>query len=492
MVKIDAPTLAQQMLKLGLVTEPQLQEGWEVVGQRVGEPEPLLRALERKGYVTPYQSQKLLKGEMHGYFVGGYRILYKIASGSFGRVYRADDPQSGRVVAIKVLRQRWSEDDHAIDLFEREGKLGLTLQHPNIVEVLAVNQDPISQRYYIVMEFVEGGNLRDFLAIRKRLSLAEALKLIEDAASGIAYAHSRGVTHRDLKLTNVLISTQGTAKLVDFGLAGIFSRQGLELESNEKVDRTVDYAGLEKRTGVRPGDVRSDIYFLGCILYEMLTGRSPLLMTRDPRVRMSPQRFDNVPPMRPDEVGASPALFQLVERMMSLDPQSRYQTPAQLLEAIRSARQEVQHPAEAAAEPAAKPATRSVFVVEKDERLQDAMRDKFKELGYRVFLAADPARAMDRFRQQPFDALVMDAGTTGDDGRLVFEHIMSEAERQALNCAGILILSPDQADWAKEMADRSSVAVLVRPLTLKQVRLKLQHLVPLPAKGTNNQAKNSS
>jgi serine/threonine protein kinase len=492
MVKLDAATLAQQMIKLGLVTEAQLQEGWEELGQRVDEPEPLLRTLERKGFLTPYQSQKLLKGEMHGYFVGGYRILYKIASGSFGRVYRADDPQSGRVVAIKVLRQRWSEDEHAIDLFEREGKLGLTLQHPNIVEVLAVNQDPISQRYYIVMEFVEGGNLRDFLGIRKKLSAAEALKLIEDAASGIAYAHSKGVTHRDLKLTNVLISTQGTAKLVDFGLAGIFSRTGLELESSEKVDRTVDYAGLEKRTGVRPGDVRSDIYFLGCILYEMLTGRSPLLMTRDPRVRMSPQRFDNVPPLRTDEVAAPPAVFQVVERMMSLDPQSRYQTPAHLLEAIRAARQEIQSPAGVAAGPTTKSTSRSVFVVEKDERLQDAMRDKFKELGYRVFLSADPARAMDRFRQQPFDALVMDAGTTGDDGRLVFEHIMNEAERQALTCAGILILSPDQADWAKEMEPRSSVAVLVRPLTLKQVRLKLQHLVPLPAKVGNNQVKNPS
>jgi serine/threonine protein kinase len=489
MANVDAPTLAQRMLKLGLVTEAQLQDGWDDVGQRVTEPEPLLRALERKGFLTPYQSQKLLKGDVDLYFIGGYRILYKIASGSFGRVYRADEPQSGRIVAIKVLRQRWSEDEHAIDLFEREGKLGLTLQHPNIVEVLAVNQDPGTGKYYIVMEFVEGGNLRDFLGIRKKLSAAEALKLIEDAVSGIAHAYSRGVTHRDLKLTNILISTQGTAKLVDFGLAGIFMRKGLELDGGEKVDRTVDYAGLEKRTGVKPGDVRSDIYFLGCVLYEMLTGRSPLLMTRDPRVRMSPQRFDNVAPMRGDEVAAPPSVFQLVERMMSLEPQLRYQTPAQLLEAVRATRQDAENPAGG---PSVKPTTRSVFVVEKDERLQDAMRDRFKELGYRVFLAADPARAMDRFRQQPFDALVLDAGTTGDEGRYIFEHIMNEAERQARLCAGILILSEDQAGWKKQMPARSRVAVLIRPLTLKQVQLKLQHLVPLNAKGSEKQLKNPS
>jgi serine/threonine protein kinase len=484
MANVDAASLVARMLKLGLVTEAQVQEAWEEIGQRSQDAELLLRVLERKGSITPYQSQKLLKGDVEGYLIGGYRILYKIASGSFGRVYRADDPQSGRVVAIKVLRRRWSEDEHAIDLFEREGKLGLTLQHPNIVEVLAVNQDPITRQYYIVMEFVEGGNLRDFLGIRKKLSPAEALKLIEDAVSGIAYAYSRGVTHRDMKLTNVLISTQGASKLVDFGLAGIFSRTGLELDRGEKVDRTVDYAGLEKRTGVRPGDVRSDIYFLGCILYEMLTGRSPLFMTRDPRVRMSPQRFDNVQPMRADEVEAPPSVFQLVERMMSLDPQTRYQTPTQLLEAVRAARQDLEHPV---AETNAKASTRFVFIVEKDERLQEVMRDKIKQLGYRVLLSVDPARAMDRFRQQPFDALILDAGTTGEDGRLVFEHIMREAERQALAWAGILILSADQARWAKEIPPRSSVAVLVRPLTLKQVLLKLQHLVPLAATKANKQ-----
>jgi serine/threonine protein kinase len=315
------------------------------------------------------------------------------------------------------------------------------------------------------------------------------LRIAEEAASGLAHAYSRGVTHRDMKLTNILISSQGVAKLVDFGLAGIFSRKGLELDGGEKVDRTVDYAGLEKRTGVRPGDVRSDIYFLGCILYEMLTGRSPLLMTRDPRVRMSPQRFDNVPPMRPDEVAAPPSVFQLVERMMSLDPQLRYQTPGQVLEAVRATRQDLDNPS---AGPSAKPATRSVFIVEKDERLQGALRDNFKELGYRVFLAADPARAMDRFRQQPFDALVLDAGTAGDEGRFIFENIMNEAERQALSCAGILILSEEQAGWAKQIPARSRVAVLVRPLTLKQLRQKLQHLVPLPGKGPKSPVKKPS
>src|SRR6516162_7905303 len=112
----DAATIAQQAVRLNLISPEQLREGMEEAGRRDGDPEPLLLALERRGYLTPWQSSKLLKGENDGYFLSGYRILYKIASGSFGRVYRAEDPRTGTIVAIKVLRRKWTEDKHTIDL----------------------------------------------------------------------------------------------------------------------------------------------------------------------------------------------------------------------------------------------------------------------------------------------------------------------------------------------------------------------------------------
>src|SRR5947207_7738243 len=175
---LDAASVAQLALKLGLLTEQQLQEGWDEIGQRGGEALPLMLALERKGYLTPFQTQKLVKGDTDGLIIGGYRVLYKIASGSFGRVYRADDPQTGRVVAIKVLRRRWSEDQNRIELFEREGKVGLTLRHNSIVEILNVSTDQTTGQWYIAMEFVEGGNLREILASRKKMEPAEALSVI--------------------------------------------------------------------------------------------------------------------------------------------------------------------------------------------------------------------------------------------------------------------------------------------------------------------------
>jgi tRNA A-37 threonylcarbamoyl transferase component Bud32/CheY-like chemotaxis protein len=455
------------------LTEAQLRDARDELGEDSENPEALLRALERKGYLTSWQSQKLLKGDTTGYFLGGSRILYKIASGSFGRVFRADDPQTGRVLAIKVLRKRWSEDPQRIELFEREARVGMTLHHPNIVEILAVNHDPASGQYFIVMEFVEGDNLREILKIRKKLEPAEALRILEDAAAGLAHAFSRGITHRDMKLTNILISSQGTAKLVDFGLAKLYSSTSRD---EDKVERTVDYAGLEKATSVKSGDVRSDIYFLGCVFYEMLTGRSPLLMTRDRHARMQKQRFDNVPPLHTGEVQGPPSLFRLLDTMMSLNPQHRYQTPSQLLDAIRVVRREVEG---RATDRAAGP--RSVFVVESDQRLQDMIRDKFKEYGYRVLLAADPKRALDRFRQQPFDALVVDAGTTDEDGFQVFSQIMSESERQGLSCAGLLILNEDQAEWAKKVRPHPRQAVFVRSegrkVTVRDLHRKLREFL---------------
>jgi serine/threonine protein kinase len=475
MANLTAPFLAQQALKLGLLTESQLEDCQDAVEENEESPELFLRALERKGYLTPWQSQKLLKGETDGYFLGGYRLLYRIASGSFGRVFRADDPHTGMIVAIKVLRRRWSEERRTIELFEREGKVGRSLQHPNIVQILAVDRDFASKQYYIVMEFVEGGNLRDFLAIRKKLQPAEALRLLEDAATGLAYAQVLGVSHRDIKPTNILISTQGAAKLVDFGLAGMYSAQADGKAA--KTYRTVDYAGLEKATGVKSGDIRSDIYFLGCVFYEMLAGKSPLDLPADPKARMKKQRFDQALTLKPEDVTAPPSVFHLLNTMMAYKPEDRYQTPAQLLEAIRDVRREL----EGLTSPRqARPAERSVFVVEKNARLQNLFRDKLKELGYRVFLSADPLLALTRYRQKPYDALVLDAGEDDEACVIKFDQIMDEAQGQNRPCAGILVLSEDQAAWAEQVQPRPRVSILIRPgVTLRQVVERLEEFVPL-------------
>lgn len=166
----------------------------------------LLSDLERRGVLTSYQTGKLRRGETDGLRVGQYRLLYRNAAGSFARVFRGCSVEDGSMVGVKVLRQRLASDPRAVTLFRREGELGKRLKHKNIVPIYEVGQD--GDQHYITMEFVEGGNFRDFIKIRKSFSAEEATKYVLDIAEGLNYALGLGLTHRDLKLTNVLLSAR--------------------------------------------------------------------------------------------------------------------------------------------------------------------------------------------------------------------------------------------------------------------------------------------
>src|SRR5262249_51091654 len=155
--------------------------------------EIFLQTLERKGLITSYQSSQLKKDEFSGLVLGHYALMYLNASGSFARVYRAKDLNTGAMLGLKVLRSRYAKDPKSIAEFKREAELGKTLKHDNIVPIYEVGQD--QGEYYLAMEFVEGGNLRDFVNIRKKLSVEEATKATFDMASGLQYALEKGLTH---------------------------------------------------------------------------------------------------------------------------------------------------------------------------------------------------------------------------------------------------------------------------------------------------------
>jgi serine/threonine protein kinase len=347
------------------------------------------------------------------------------------------------------------------------------------VEVVAVDRDPTTNQYYIAMEFVEGGNLRQILQIRKRLKVAEALQILDEVTTGLAHAFSQGITHRDIKLTNLLISAQGHCKIVDFGLAQLFETVKNTRQEKDHINRTVDYAGLERATGVPEGDVRSDIYFLGCVFYEMLTGRSPLVMTRARAVRMQKTRFEEVPAIGRDEVSAPPSVFLLVETMMSLDPSARYQTLSQLLDAIRAAQRDVEERDRPNGSPDATDKKRTVFVVEKNNRLIDEMRDGLRSFGYRVLITRDPGLALQRFRQQPYDALVVDAATTEVEGKEAFDRVLTEVGLRDFPFAGVLLLSEGQAGWRESLSLRRSATALVLPTKVKKIHSSIGKLLAL-------------
>ena len=166
--------------------------------------------------------------------------------------------------------------------FIREGKLGLTLRNRNIVPIYDVVSD--GKSHFMVMEFVEGCTLSDFVKNSKRLDPLQATQFMKQIAEAMKYAYEHGLTHRDLKLNNALLTSDRCVKLVDFGLAAMDDSANDGSDADLPNTRTIDYAALERATGVKKDDTRSDIYFLGCMFYQMLTGRPPLAETQGSRI----------------------------------------------------------------------------------------------------------------------------------------------------------------------------------------------------------------
>lgn len=486
----DANDFAQLAVRCRLIEEGTARELLYEFDNPKGSPVEFARLVERKRLLTPFQSGKLLKGDTEGYILGGYRLLYKIASGSFGRVYRADDPRSGQVVAIKVLRRRWVDTPKRIDSFEREGRLGMTLDHPNIVRILNVNCDDESGQYFIIMDFVEGGNLKDILNIRKTIEVDEALRIMEESVHGLAYAHSRGLTHRDIKASNILLGTDKVAKLVDFGLAEMTDDMpdvmvvGVKTEKDERPERTVDYAGLEKATGVPSGDVRSDIYFLGHVLFEMVSGKPLLEPTKNPHTRMARRRFELVEPTLEREartLNLPPPLVRLIAKAVALEPTQRFQTPNAFVDAIKRTRQEISGAQAGTMDSRRAEGPLTIFVAEPNPKLQAVFREKLKEYGFsRVLISIDPEQVVKRYQQQPYHACLIDAGALDREGLNAFKRVVREADTQQRDLAAVVILNDDQRAWVDDAMSAGNGEVIVRPVTLNVLHEVLcEHLPEL-------------
>ena len=172
-------------------------------------------------------------------------------------MYRAETVDGQETVAVKLLRDRWAADPASVASFKREARICQRFKHPNIVPIYDVGSE--DDFHYFTMEFVEGGNLRDFCAFTGRFPRMSVFSCIYEICLGLEYALEKGASHRDLKLTNVLMSSQGVARLVDFGLAGgELPTQG---GTSEDVHRALEYAALERGTNAPTNDLRSDIFF---------------------------------------------------------------------------------------------------------------------------------------------------------------------------------------------------------------------------------------
>ncbi len=262
-----------------------------------------------------------------GQTIGGYQIAERIGQGGMAEVYRAYQPQLERWVAVKILRPTEASDEEFLARFRREARAIAALRHPNILTVYDYGEE--GGIAYIVMEYVAGGTLKARLSSRRLLEWPEAAMLVIPVGRALAYAHSQGIVHRDIKPANVLLARPDWPLLADFGLVKLLGRQRGITRPGASIG-TPAYFSPEQAIG-EDVDHRSDIYGLGILLYELLTGRVPF--EADSPIEMLLRRLREPPPSpRRLNPRVSPQLEAVIMRALARDPQARYQTMEALVD----------------------------------------------------------------------------------------------------------------------------------------------------------------
>ncbi|MFE9693562.1 protein kinase [Micromonospora sp. NPDC005806] len=264
---------------------------------------------------------------------GRYRLDDRVATGGMGDVWRATDLVLGRQVAAKILLPALVSDPDFIARFRAEARIMASLRNPGIVQVFDCGEDELpdgGRADYLVMEFVDGEPLSRRIEAAGQLEVAETMSIVAQVAQALHAAHSRGIVHRDVKPSNLLVQADGTVVLVDFGVAR--STNVTSITSTNAVPGTALYMAPEQAAG-RPVSGATDIYALGAVAYCCLTGTPPF--TGDNPLQVAVRHLDDEPPELPEEI--PPVVRELVARALAKDPADRYPTGAAMAQAARAA-----------------------------------------------------------------------------------------------------------------------------------------------------------
>jgi eukaryotic-like serine/threonine-protein kinase len=261
---------------------------------------------------------------------GRYRIIGRIGSGGMADVYSAEDTQLGRQIALKLLYRRFAEDDNFVERFRREASAAAGLQHPNVVQVF--DRGEWDGTYYIAMEFLHGRNLKQVVRDHGALDPTLAADLVLQILKAARFAHRRGIVHRDIKPHNVIVDDEGRAKVTDFGIA----RAGAsDMTETGSIMGTAQYLSPEQAQGL-PVDARSDLYAIGVVLYELLTGRPPFDAESPVTIALKQVSETPVPP-RELNPAVPPAIEAVTMRALRKDPAERFQDADEMIAALESA-----------------------------------------------------------------------------------------------------------------------------------------------------------
>jgi eukaryotic-like serine/threonine-protein kinase len=336
---IDRDTFLQNVRISKLLTSKQLRIVVDKLSH-VRDAREIAKALASWKLLTKFQAKMLLMGRNSGFFIGPYRILDQLGKGGMGRVYKAMHQTMNRVVALKVLAPQVVSSERAHELFVREVQAAAQLSHPNIVMAFDANED--DGRHYLAMEYVPGLNLERYAKKHGPLPIGLACEIAYQTANGLQHAHEKGMVHRDIKPANLLLHQEVgnetiQVKITDFGLARLQQSDSDHSQTIIAKESTVmgtpDFLSPEQAKNLHSVDIRADLYSLGCSLYFLLTGEVPFPggSNVDKLIRHHSEYARPIEELRPD---LPKGVASIVRKLMAKNPDDRFQTPDELMEAL--------------------------------------------------------------------------------------------------------------------------------------------------------------
>jgi len=277
------------------------------------------------------------KSETINIEVPGYTIMEKIGAGGMGTVYKARQLSMDRVVAMKVLNERYSSNSEFVDRFIREARAAGRLNHPNVIHVHDISK--ANGRHYFSMEFVDGASIKDLMRVEKRVPFKKTLDIILQCAKALEFAHENQIVHRDVKPDNIMLTKEGIVKIADLGIAKTFEEAAPSAKEDRRVMGTPHYMAPEQALG-KPIDHRVDIYSLGATMYHMLTGSTPFNGNTAHEI-LKAHIQESLPPIQDISSDTPDPVCFIVERMMAKLPEKRYASMSKVIEDVERVQQNV-------------------------------------------------------------------------------------------------------------------------------------------------------
>lgn len=337
MSKTEVDSYLNCLQQSGLVPKDQLSQMLskiirEAAGRKV-DSAYLAECFQDAGLVTAWHNEKLLKGRYKGFFLGSYKLLGHIATGGMSNIYYAEHQQMRRRVAIKVLPPSLTNNTSHLERFYVESQVIASLDHPNIVKAYDISSQ--GNFHYMVLEYVDGPDLKTKVLRDGVLEFHKAADYIRQAADGLQHAHEKSIIHRDVKPANLLADPDGIIKVLDLGLTRVVDAEGpsLTLQHGEKLIGTIDYISPEQAVNSHDVDARADIYSLGCTLYFLLAGHPPYPEGSQTE-RLMAHQTKAPEPISQKREDAPKDLLAILDKMIAKKQKHRYQTAAEVSDVL--------------------------------------------------------------------------------------------------------------------------------------------------------------